>query len=349
MPDREGQYDPEEASEETGKMRKLVDTSKASNYSEAEKVVEGERKEYELSPEVIEKIMEKVQDINEPETAVHALDIYGKKIEGVSVGRIQSLKKAFENGLLGVQKNPMNVSDWGEESKKRGKDVDENRVPSKEEWAKTVRSRKQKLVFFNIVGRDIQKVEDAFGIIGGSRNPVTIIFQTEPFTEEIKEIEYGKPDRFDGTYQVDYTRKKPGEYKSRHFGAYEVRHWYDPEGRPTPYADNGFALSFRVSPRWFQGVVFRVDRDATHDEVMHADEFSTTRIKKHIADVSKDVNEKRAQEISHAMLTSTRDISKLVPVYDVHGNMWWPKRMSYEEVKKFVEEREKAKDETETI
>ena len=30
---------------------------------------------------------------------------------------------------------------------------------------------------------------------------------------------------------------------------------------------------------------------------------------------------------------------RLIPVYDVHGNMWWPKKMSYEGVKKMVQDK----------
>ncbi len=33
-----------------------------------------------------------------------------------------------------------------------------------------------------------------------------------------------------------------------------------------------------------------------------------------------------------------------VPVYDNDGNLYWPKQMIYEEVKKFIEERDKEKE-----
>ena len=39
-----------------------------------------------------------------------------------------------------------------------------------------------------------------------------------------------------------------------------------------------------------------------------------------------------------AVFRSKQD--RIVPVYDTHGNLLWPKQMSYEEVKKYVAERE---------
>ena len=39
------------------------------------------------------------------------------------------------------------------------------------------------------------------------------------------------------------------------------------------------------------------------------------------------------------------DKEKLLPVYDAVGNLLWPKQMNYEEVKNFVEERDKKETE----
>jgi len=44
------------------------------------------------------------------------------------------------------------------------------------------------------------------------------------------------------------------------------------------------------------------------------------------------------------MLNVSKSSKRLLPVYDVCGNLWWPKQMSYEEVKKFVEERSKLQE-----
>lgn len=35
---------------------------------------------------------------------------------------------------------------------------------------------------------------------------------------------------------------------------------------------------------------------------------------------------------------------RLIPIYDIDGNLWWPRQMTYEEVKQFVAEREKKKE-----
>ena len=63
----------------------------------------------------------------------------------------------------------------------------------------------------------------------------------------------------------DYLRKGK-KYRTHHFGAYGS--WkVDKRGLPVPHPDNGFALTFRVATRWFRGVVFRVDRDITQEEL----------------------------------------------------------------------------------
>ena len=57
-------------------------------------------------------------------------------------------------------------------------------------------------------------------------------------------------------------------------------------------------------------------------------------------------NSKRANEITSIMLKIYKGKEELlIPIYDFRGNLWWPKRMSYEEVKKFIEERNKNKKE----
>jgi hypothetical protein len=48
-------------------------------------------------------------------------------------------------------------------------------------------------------------------------------------------------------------------------------------------------------------------------------------------------------EIKYKVARELGLVSK-IPVFDINGNMLWPKQMSYEEVKKFVEERNKEKE-----
>ena len=54
----------------------------------------------------------------------------------------------------------------------------------------------------------------------------------------------------------------------------------------------------------------------------------------------------RAQEIATIMQEEYKNKQELnLPIYDVDGNLYWPKQMTYEEVKKFVAERDKDKKE----
>lgn len=51
------------------------------------------------------------------------------------------------------------------------------------------------------------------------------------------------------------------------------------------------------------------------------------------------------QEIVHIQQQIFRKETAMIPIYDQKGNLLWPKQMSYEEVKKFVAERDEKKSE----
>lgn len=159
------------------------------------------------------------------------------------------------------------------------------------------------------------------------------------------------------------------KFKTHHFGT-QGAHSLDEESRPRQRLESeGFALNFRVAPRWLRGIIFRVDRKPTREEIKKSwEDFNAQNLKnfpwekpialdeefirvyapKTIINKEKETNEKRAKEIAQAMLSSTQDSNKFLPIYDIYGNLWWPKQMNYEEVKKFVEERDKDKIDPET-
>ena len=76
---------------------------------------------------------------------------------------------------------------------------------------------------------------------------------------------------------------------------------------PRPEPSEGFALTFRIAPQKFSGILF---------------------MSKNPQDFSE-----RANEIVKAMLSATKDTKKLVPIYDFTGTMWWPKHIPYENVR----------------
>ena len=80
----------------------------------------------------------------------------------------------------------------------------------------------------------------------------------------------------------------------------------------------GHVLYSRVHPKYFQGI-------ALGDPSYNGGIFMKQRVE-WIVKAMKEVDKDHAE--------------RLVPIYDIHGNLLWPKRMSYEEVKKMVKERE---------
>jgi hypothetical protein len=76
---------------------------------------------------------------------------------------------------------------------------------------------------------------------------------------------------------------------------------------------HGFRLSDRDAPRFLKGIVLKKGRS------------------EHYA-------------IGSFIISKQIDKNYIVPIYDSEGNLLWPKQMSYEEVKKFVAEREAKKE-----
>ncbi len=97
MREGEQQYGLEKAQEKSEALKKKVHSGEAKNYVEAEKLVRKEKIEQELSPEVIEKIMAKVQDINESGTAYTRLTPQNSRLEKEE----DKLRSIIKDGLLG--------------------------------------------------------------------------------------------------------------------------------------------------------------------------------------------------------------------------------------------------------
>ena len=53
---------------------------------------------------------------------------------------------------------------------------------------------------------------------------------------------------------------------------------------------------------------------------------------------------KRAQDIARQMMEANKDKpGNLIPVYDLHGNLWWPRQMDYKDIQKKDEGKNKRK------
>ena len=299
--------------------------------------------EEELSPQVIEKIMEKVQDIDTEGTAYHAL--FQKE---------KQLKFILSSGILGQELGG-----------------NERKGVTKEWWAKSVHERK-KFVHFNIVGRARRDLDD----------PDIDDYRRQKYSEktEIGRSYYlkrgGMALIFDiGNYQELSPEFRPKKGMSRTFRSHDPYFYShrNEEGRTTqkglsiPESEYGFVLSHRVSPRFFKGIVLDAERYITEDEVKNEVEYSRKAHEKYGKPEKGPFDEEKARQwiIEHhgrvrdknyepqqvhqivGILKEVYQEKKYhpLPIYDVCGNLLWPQQMSYKEVKKFVVEEEEHKNE----
>lgn len=246
-----------------------------------------QKAEAELSPEVIEKIMDKVEDINSKGLAYSVLSRSGTGEDELSI--------ILQDGLS-----------------RKGYAV---HTP----------------IYFNIVGRayDVEgESELGESEISGShwvrrQDKVVVLFDSNDF-EETHPNEADDPEKWEqvimGKYTVDLmicnmpdgrrdihsiTDGVVVDKSKSNFKELRKRGYIDENGRFKPSTDFGFKLFGEVAPSQFRGIVVNG----------HIDFYTTIK------------------EIQKSGL--------FLPVYDGNGNLLWPKQMSYEEVKKFVEERDK--------
>ena len=105
----------------------------------------------------------------------------------------------------------------------------------------------------------------------------------------------------------------------------------DDQGNPVSEA--GFILCHRVAPRLFSGIVLSPGKEnPVKGEGAGRNFIEDTDYAPHV------------QKIVDEMMEADKEKPELlVPIYDLYGNLLWPKQMPYEEVKKLVADREKEK------
>ncbi len=239
----------------------------------------------------VEKIMEKVQDINAKGTAHSQVFDY-------------DLPRIFSEGILADGTGTATLREWALKVKAMRKDSD-NLASNWESMG----------VFMNIVGRS----EEYLRPYNDSLYSVDIIFGMDEFHEsnQYDIFSQGRPPTAK-TYYSNQSVSTRDEERAFH-GAErrvltfaEMREkmpWlFDESGRKSNYI-MGYFLSYNVPRRNFKGIVINPRRS------LEADNFVKTM---------------RASELA-------------LPVYSYDGNLLWPRQMSYEEVKKFVAEREAKK------
>ncbi len=209
--------------------------------------------------------------------------------------------------------------------------------------------------FFNIVGRLIS-VEDRSGKVDpnkdgpeimraryshsiSNRPRVSIIFDITPFEENNFDFYKILNNRYART-----PKSKRREYHAN-IGPDDLTKYNWKEVREIKTGPGaGFLIRSRIAPRFFRGVVVGYFLHSLERDINKSGE------QRSIIDESPEGQakfQKAVESVKEIMLKKVQGGSLALPVYGASGNLIWPKQMSYEEVKKFVERRDKDKKEKE--
>lgn len=324
--------------------------------------------EKELSLEVIEMIMSKVRDINEAGQAFHILAAgYG------SEKFLDKLRNILCDGLLGTSEDQqgLNRSDWfGKNDKKKYIELLKNKKNNKFSPD----------VFFNILGRrhyDLVVPEQPEFNDFKKMNHYPFLGKTKwdwtSHLKKLKNITNIYPNYislailFDKSNYNEVNKDAEEKLQTFTYTVYPGRGGKvdKDEKKQTIFGEEfGFRLSTRVTPRYFQGIVLNIvslkklnkddyeeriketlERNRTLDCATYEKDENWLREQveyRYIEDNSSDFSSKYIQKIAK-IIKQIDQINSFVPIYDAGGNLLWPRQMSYEEVKKFVAERDKEK------
>ena len=321
-----------------------------------------------LSPEAVEAIMVKVKDINEKGVAYTHVADFGTEDDG-NTTFVNAVKEAGGSGDVIEKMDEIKKEAIGAQKSigiKRLIDVlklgvqggvnmeNERKEYGVQEWKESLKSTKKNLVHFNIVGRSF----DAWGRrkispteIGNSRymrrqGSVGIIFDISRMRElppQHRNIgTWCRGRRKRDTFRTNSPElhsvweKLKQKYPDLELGDERIKNYndifdgkFDEEGYPLPDTEYGFVLSPRIQPRSFQGIVIT-------KELQKSSSYR-------IATPEEYLSEWQKNAVESVVAAYGEDFDRYLPVYDTDGNLLWPKQMSYEEVKKFVAERNAGK------
>lgn len=293
------------------------------------------RQEIELSPEVIEKIMEKVEDINEPDTAFHVLNAERPDKEEILID-------VLRDGILGQTHERRDEAERAYNQKKPRPHTQRGA------YVEDVKSGKMPRVSFDIVGRMsngpyyISEAHYMESVLGATN--IAIIFDLTKFSDGIgtqeeyeQELETLKA-KGSTRPELDYldSKLKMGTFWPGHGGNPSPPRenddlWSsdDPkEARTLSTAkDYGHVLMGRVSPRHFKGIVLKV-----HTPERRLGYLGVERDPNIIQEEVKKIVDKQRK-------VYRLNPDKILPIYDIYGNLLWPKQMSREDIEKEEEEK----------
>jgi len=290
------------------------------------------KQETELSPEIIEMIMEKVQDIKKDGIAFTT--ITGRSL--YEMNEQEQLRSILEHGLLGGPiMSPRVKTKWTQELKKKG------------------RGNKAAPVFFNISGRSLNSYPDTPSSLRylrpgdrGQYGGVTILFDLTKFKEVGMPLkkDYGegedrlnpadspgyeavlKPYTFWVTQPENSQSWMEKQFREVGISEEDIQEAWQPgsealkglskkypgsitpEGLIQPDGEYGFVLSYRIAPKLFEGFVVSTNKEE--------------------------------EAIKAAMLDLYKESPDfLVPIYDNFGDVIWPKKISHRAIREGEEKK----------
>ena len=292
----------------------------------------------ELPPEVIEKIMAKVQNITEYGTAYTSM---GLGLTDDERYRTQQCIETAESRLTNVLNKGLLGIPWGNRHNYEQHRSEPSGESLAELWKQDIKGAKKGVVHFNIIGRTLAavsshdlskfKMENKAGVEGKPYPRARGFASWAGFPQLIFDISKFK--ELEPNFETGYdTERKPRTYEI--VATKELVDFTpDEKGKVGVSPEYGFQLSSRVAPRLFHGIIIENAED-------------------------KDV----ILEVMNGCYHD--DPEKMLPIYQVvrdEGFSWsedydeytqreakfelvWPKRMSHEEVKQLVAEREAKKE-----
>ncbi len=308
-------YSFEEAQEEAEKLAKKVDSGEAADYSHAELKVEYEKQkptreklEFEIRPEIVERILEKVQDINQPGTAFTVIGA-GSKDE------LKYFKYVLEEGVLG---NSFRGLFFNVVGKMRG--LSGGMEIKRSYWFQKEASGERRVgIIFSLDNlKEIPPIRDDSEQPEGTYHPYVFNIGSD----ERKSFGIGKDS---AELDPEKIKKNPRFEEMVKWGM------VDKDGRFIPHDDDGYRMPSAGFDRVeLKGIVIK-------PETIY---FNDIRTEKTIIDVLREVINELIKNYDE------RSSKLLLPIYDTNGNLLWPKQMSYQEVKDFVAERDAGDENT---
>ncbi len=206
-------------------------------------------------------------------------------------------------------------------------------------------------VFFHILGRlsgdhdqSYKSIDQNGYLLGDPKNQIGILFDLSLFQEGQSYGLGALPKKDDG---------ENGVYR-----AYNNQKGLAP-GEALAYSDYGFVISPMISPEHFLGIIFKRNKELTPQEhekriehevakniqmhregksisyyEMDRDHYREDWRYRFIEENNPEKLEQRANEIASEILNvNTGQPDLIIPVFDIHGNMWWPEKVPYTELK----------------